>query len=289
MLKGQQARATGVKEALDKGATYVVMGSQLTKGNSANGISAQQSRELTFEQIKRARYSYLCADDPIQMLYRCQGYYESRRGHDGKYLGPLVGYAHKDELGKNMVGFTYFNFAKADQNPIILSAYAYLLAEKLKRRVGEVDAVLGMPEGGKALAVELGRYLNCQVISVEKNILKLADHEHGRKEVSEPVIKRHEIRDGSRLVLVEDVCNNFSTTHKGKDLSAQFNSEVVAVATAVNRARDKEWQGRPVVSVCHIPSGQFRQNDPEVAEMVKAGNVIWKPKYEWDEIKKAMQ
>lgn len=46
-----QKRTTGVKEALDLGATYVVMGAQMTKGNPEKGISPEESRRLTLEEI----------------------------------------------------------------------------------------------------------------------------------------------------------------------------------------------------------------------------------------------
>ncbi len=51
MAKGQQARFTGVKEALEKKAKVVVMGSQMTKGNPEKGVSAAESRQKTKEQI----------------------------------------------------------------------------------------------------------------------------------------------------------------------------------------------------------------------------------------------
>jgi orotidine-5'-phosphate decarboxylase len=57
MTKGQQDedRITGVRYALEHGAKYVVMGSQMTKGNPARGISAKESRQLTAEEIKKAK------------------------------------------------------------------------------------------------------------------------------------------------------------------------------------------------------------------------------------------
>ncbi|RLC39015.1 hypothetical protein DRH27_00825 [Candidatus Falkowbacteria bacterium] len=54
MTKGQQARVTGVKQALLKGADYVVMGSQMKKGNPKKGISAEESQKLTSLAILEA-------------------------------------------------------------------------------------------------------------------------------------------------------------------------------------------------------------------------------------------
>jgi len=54
MLKGQQERITGVRYALEHGAKYVVMGSQMKKGNPKKGISAKESRRMTAEEIHKA-------------------------------------------------------------------------------------------------------------------------------------------------------------------------------------------------------------------------------------------
>jgi orotidine-5'-phosphate decarboxylase len=52
--EGQQRRITGVRYAIEKGSTYVVMGSQLRNGNPKRNISPEESRRLTAEEIKSA-------------------------------------------------------------------------------------------------------------------------------------------------------------------------------------------------------------------------------------------
>jgi len=56
MVAGQQNRFTGVRAALESGATFVVMGSQLTKGNPETGISAEESIRRTIEEIEKADF-----------------------------------------------------------------------------------------------------------------------------------------------------------------------------------------------------------------------------------------
>lgn len=51
MLKDHQERTTGIKEALERGATYVVLGSQMIKGNPQKGVSPRESREKTTQEI----------------------------------------------------------------------------------------------------------------------------------------------------------------------------------------------------------------------------------------------
>ena len=52
MRKDHQERTTGVRAALEAGVRYVVMGSQLTKGNPSGGVSAQESQERTAQEIE---------------------------------------------------------------------------------------------------------------------------------------------------------------------------------------------------------------------------------------------
>lgn len=53
MAKDHQERTRGVYDALRAGATYMVMGTQLSKGNPGKGVSAQESREKTWLEIER--------------------------------------------------------------------------------------------------------------------------------------------------------------------------------------------------------------------------------------------
>ena len=54
MLKGGQERVASTADALRGGASYLVMGTQLLKGNPDAGISAEESQRRTAEQVKEA-------------------------------------------------------------------------------------------------------------------------------------------------------------------------------------------------------------------------------------------
>lgn len=54
MAKGQQERISGVAQALIDGADFIVMGSQMRKGNPEKGISAQESQAMTKSEIEKA-------------------------------------------------------------------------------------------------------------------------------------------------------------------------------------------------------------------------------------------
>jgi len=219
MEVGQQARSTGVLKAIRMGATLVVMGAQMTKGNSAKGVSAEESRRLTAVEISKADIIEVVPDH-IATLFNCDGYYASPKDATGRRLGPLVGYAGKYDLPdgsrRNYVGETYYNFAKAEQHPRVCDHYARDLAKMIRDNVGEIDVLIAAPMGGLYLTADTSRHLNCRRIFAEKKIIRLADESAGIKEESELIIKRHDIRLGDRVGVTEDVCNNFSTTSNTK-------------------------------------------------------------------------
>ncbi len=230
-------------------------------------------------------------------LNKLGGYYQCPESEDGKLLGPLVGYAgrYTDNEGnqKQYVGKVYFNFAQGEQNCDFRANCADLLVAPVQKAFYEdtIDCVIGLPMGGIMLAVELGDLLLCDTIFAEKKILSLATKTERKK--SQLVIQRHNLPRESRVLLVEDVVNNFSTTQEAIELLELMDCDVVGIACAINRSANdhvhllnRVW---PVASVVHQPTQQFRQDDPAVAEYIKAGQIVWKPKNEWARLQAAME
>ncbi len=223
----------------------------------------------------------------LETLRRCNGYYQCPRAQDGKRLGPLVGYAGKYDDGtgamKQWVGDVYYNFARAEEFHHVLDYFGRLLAKIIAAGTETLpDYIIGAPMGGLVIGQAVARHLDRRYVFIEKKVLAVAT-EHKREE-SVLVWGRHEMVPGSTGILVEDVCNNFSTTESVVGLVADNGSEVVGVACELNRAQDGNWGSIPVHSLLHIPTAQYRQDDPAVADDVAKGNVVWKPKDEWARI-----
>lgn len=290
--KDHQKRTVGVAEALSLGATYVVMGAQITKGNPEFDVSAETSRELTLEAIKE--YFYRSAKIPetdlLNLMKQNGAYYGSPKDAAGKYLGPLVAYAGTylgdNGVSKNKVGFEYFNFAKIEE-------YAHLREPFVQKIVNSVgicasNLVVGAPMGGIILAADIATALGSRVAFAEKEITVLADSKQGTKEVSSLVIKRHDICPGDEVFIVEDVCNNFSTTEKLKEEIEIRGGILIGIMCAINRSGKSDWNGLPVFSALAIPTAQYEQEDSEVCDLVNSGNIVWKPKQNWEELSEAM-
>ncbi|MGE5426101.1 MAG: orotidine 5'-phosphate decarboxylase / HUMPS family protein [Bacillota bacterium] len=272
-----QRRTTGVYQAISDGADLVVMGAQLTKGNLKDGTSPEESRRLTIQELNKV----WDVSDPLSVLKQCGGYYRMPEE------GPLVAYAGTYDYNgekRNYVGKEYFNFAQAEQDPKALQYFA----EQLTPYLANVDVLLGAPMGGIKLATILGSVSGLRSIFAEKRVISLASE--GRKEESKLVIDRHIIKPGDRVAIVEDVCNNFSTTEKLKQLIEEKGGVLDTIVCAFNRSGMSVWIGGdvPVFSAGYIPTAQYKQEDPEVAGLVKAGAVCWKPKDNWETLTLAM-
>ncbi|OGG78475.1 hypothetical protein A3A36_01530 [Candidatus Kaiserbacteria bacterium RIFCSPLOWO2_01_FULL_52_12b] len=207
----------------------------------------------------------------------------------GSPRGPLVGYAGQYEDGgnlRNYVGFVYYFVGRGDQWPHIAEHWAKSHAQLLASF--EPDLLVAAPMGGISYASVLKQKVGCRGIFVEKKVLQTADI--GKREKSKLVLGRYDIYAGDRVVLIEDIVNNFSTTKEMTDLVEVAGATVIAIASVINRSDmssywpSPERDPLPVIALQHRPTPQYRQDDPVVRRHIEAGNVVMKPKDQWSEL-----
>lgn len=236
--------------------------------------------------------------DPLAVLRALGGYYECPRGADGARTGPLVGYAGTydgpDGAQLHFVGDVYADFAFAERYPQIMLRWANDLA----RRVPLCDVVCAAPLGGMTFGPFLALALGVPYIFPER-VVTVAKSAMAREEV-DLAFGRHAPDKGHRVLLVEDVANNFSTTAKLAALVVAHGAVPVGLGCLLNRSLlvDTEYElpfplpnggsSFPVGALVRHPIPQYRQDDPMVADDVTAGKVVQKPKTEWAQLEAAM-
>ena len=235
---------------------------------------------------------------PLDLMRQAGAYYECPKAPDGRRLGPLVGYAGQDGQGRQYVGDIYVNFARAETRPALLAAFSKTLRDALDARgfgaiLHEATGFCGAPEGGKAFAYQLALDIGKSYIYPEKKVTIAASATS--REVSELVFARHEPAAGESWFIVEDVCNNFSTTAKLVASIEAYGARVAGILCFLNRSDtiDEAYEARPglvlpVVAVVRKSFGQFAQSDAAVAEDLAQGNVVWSPKKDWPRLAAAM-
>ena len=236
---------------------------------------------------------------PLELMRSVGAYYECPRSDTGARLGPLVGYAGRDHTGRQYVGDIYVNFAQAERHPALLAIFSGQLADAVRARgldklLGSAKGFCGAPEGGKAFAYQLATDAGKHYIYPEKKVTALADPT--RRETSDLVFSRHEPGPGESWFIVEDVCNNFSTTSALAALIESYGASVAGVLCFLNRSNvvttsyePREGLILPVVAVVQKPFGQFDQADPQVADDLGRSNVVWSPKRDWARLAAAME
>ncbi|MBU6389663.1 hypothetical protein KGQ71_04070 [Patescibacteria group bacterium] len=236
------------------------------------------------EQVKIVKGDYLAT------LKNCGGYYACPKDTAGKRLGPLVGYTGRYETAdgekKQFVGEVFYNHAVIETYPAVMDYFAADLAQKMRERYGAVDYVIGPAMGGIIIAQNLSRHLDCLFAYAEKKVVALATKTEREREVL--VLKRHEVKPGTKVVLVEDICNNFSTTAQLIELVEGLGTTVIGLAAITNASGKTAYpygdRALPLVALVEKETIKYRQDDPAVAEDISRGNVVWKPKHEWGKL-----
>lgn len=235
----------------------------------------------------------ILGDDPLGVLGRCGGYYD-QTGTDG----PLVGYAgsYTDALGKKKhhVGRVFANFAKAEEHGPVLNWVADGIINKLivhnyKEAFAYATGFCSLPIGGNALGTALAIMTEKQYIFPEKRVIRVKSEDS--REESELAFDRHEPQEGQSWFLVEDVCNEFSTTSASIKLVESYGASVAGILCFLNRSLTVDTRfmadnnrGYPVIALVRKPIPKWEQDHPEVADDIARGNVVWKPKTDWDKI-----
>lgn len=230
---------------------------------------------------------------PAEFAHACGAYYERPKGPSGEPLGPLVGYAGRDQDGNQYVGDVYIDFAKIEENADLLYTHvSWNLAVKLKAVLQRGTAFCGAPEGGKALALQLAFIAKERYFYPEKTLVSGATADTRAR--TELAFLRHSVYPGQRVVIVEDVCNNFSTTADLISRIEKAGGVVAGIACFLNRSLEVDevftaTNGKyPVIALWREKIMQYRQDDPYVAAEVQSGNVVWQPKYDWERLMDAM-
>jgi orotate phosphoribosyltransferase len=236
-------------------------------------------------------------ENTIGILHGLGGYYECPKDNTGKRLGPLVGYAGKYETSDGTklqyVGDIYANFAIAEQYPNVMWHFAEILKEKGAPILETVDMIVGPQMGGIAIAQMLALAWEKRFAYIEKKVTQLATDT--LREQAELKIIRHTVLPGEKVLIMEDVLNNFSTAKETIELIESNGGNVVAIGALLNRSNtvtDKyAYKERiiPVISLLQKEIVEYKQEDIEVAGDIQKGNVVLKPKNDWARLMKAMQ
>lgn len=151
-------------------------------------------------------------------------------------------------------------FMHADKTEVLCRA----LAEKIRAEIaGPIDFVVGPAIGGIIPAYETSRHLGVPAVWVER-------------EAGEFRLRRFEMPQGSRVVIVEDIVTTGLSIKETISCLQKIGADVIAAACIVDRSAGKTQVGVPLVSLAQyeVPAYSPDQLPPELAAIppVKPGS-----------------
>ena len=151
-------------------------------------------------------------------------------------------------------------FMHADHTEKLCSA----LASKIRETIpGQIDYVVGPAVGGLIPAYETSRHLKVPAIWVEREqgVFKL---------------RRFEIEQGSRVVIVEDIVTTGLSIRETVDCLREIGADVLAACCIVDRSAGEADVGIPLISLAEHKVPAYEPDDlpPELAAIppVKPGS-----------------
>jgi orotate phosphoribosyltransferase len=138
------------------------------------------------------------------------------------------------------------------------------LAHKIRAAgLGQIDYVVGPAIGGLIPAYETSRHLGVPAIWVER-------------EAGEFQLRRFEIEQGARVVIVEDIVTTGLSIRETIECLQKLGAEVVAAACIIDRSAGKADIGAPLIALAQyeVPAYHADALPPELAAIppVKPGS-----------------
>lgn len=151
-------------------------------------------------------------------------------------------------------------FMHADKTERLCKA----LAEKIRSAgLGRIDYVVGPAIGGLIPAYETSRHLGVPAIWVER-------------EGGEFKLRRFEIKEGARVVIVEDIVTTGLSIRETIECLRANGAEIVAAACIIDRSAGKANVGVPLIALAQYEVPAYRADElpPELASIpaVKPGS-----------------
>ncbi len=131
------------------------------------------------------------------------------------------------------------------------------LAEKIRSAgLGRIDYVAGPAIGGLIPAYETSRHLGVPAIWVER-------------EGGEFKLRRFEIKEGARVVIVEDIVTTGLSIRETIECLRANGAEIVAAACIIDRSAGKANVGVPLIALAQYEVPAYRADElpPELASI----------------------
>jgi len=165
-------------------------------------------------------------------------------------------------LSSGLHSDTYFQSALILQHPKEAEKLAQALAKQIKDKGIKIDAVVSPAMGGIIIGHETGRALGVRAVFTERVDGKVS------------LRRGFAVEKGEKVIVAEDVITTGLSTQEVIDALKQFDAEVVAVVSLVDRSAGKVNFGVPRFSLLSLDVKSYKAED---CPMCKSGEKPVKP------------
>jgi adenine/guanine phosphoribosyltransferase-like PRPP-binding protein len=229
-----------------------------------------------------------------EIAYQANALYRAVKRKDGLgWMTPLTGYAGTYPVGQDklqFVGPDYFSITVIEEHPILLPLYGAGIGHIMEEAglLEEESTICSLPYGGLSLGTAAFLYLSKgRLIKGEKITTALATPT--LREQTETQLKRHRVKKKERIILFDDVGNNYSTMEQFLEVLIKAGAIPIAYVCGLNRSEkfrhtftsERLELEIPIYAPINRPFPQFRQDDQLVLDHIAHdGRILLKPKYE---------
>ena len=163
-------------------------------------------------------------------------------------------------LSSGLHSSAYLQCAIALQTPAVAAEFGAAIAAQFA--AAQIDTVASPAIGGLVIGYEVARQLGARFIWTER--------EEGRMALR----RGFSLRQGERVLVVEDVITTGGSTREAIAVLAGSGAEVVGAASIIDRSGGKADVGVPRVSLATL---SVPASDPSACESCKRGEPVTKP------------
>ena len=143
----------------------------------------------------------------------------------------------------------YIQCAKLMSKPDKAQLLCQSLADKIKSKFNKIDLILSPAMGGIIIGYEIGRLLKKETI--------FAERVNGKFNLR----RGFEIKDGQKILIVEDVITTGKSSLECSDMVSKHNGNVIGYACIIDRSNDKSLIKKGFVSQIKIEIPTYHKDE----------------------------
>ena len=271
-----QSRSATPFEAIENGSDALVVGTAILKSNNPDKAIKDILQEIQTAKPKANLISKMNLNQKIASLEVLDVF---------KEIGAVYSLNQEQQkdgiwcrLTSGLLSPFYINIGGIiDGSPKVLNRIAQDIAKQVKQYNLQPECTVGAMMGSVRLSSNVANFLN-----LEKSIYLEKKQSDKKAFETEFALKRHKIKKGLKVIIVEDLITKGTTLEKMVKALKQAEAEILGIFLTINRSGIKEIEGVKVYALQDLEP--FSITQAEFEEKFPLAKISEKPKGEWERL-----